>query len=59
MTIPWSYPVQPTPECAKKLIYKKDLQAAVQRLDTCWSTTQLQDILNSVRFFADKMEKIC
>ena len=46
----------PMPGVSAKLIYKNDLKAAVERLDTCWNNTQLEDILNSVRFFAEKMK---
>jgi hypothetical protein len=57
MNTPRPFTNPPMPGVAEKLIYKNDLKSAVDRLDTCWNKTQLEDILNSVKFFVQKMEK--
>lgn len=46
----------PMPQAAQALIYKQDLQNAVERLDNCWNTTQIADVLNSINFFSQVMK---
>lgn len=57
MNVPRHFTTPPMPGVREKLIYVSDLKAAVNRLDTCWNKTQLEDILNSVKFFVQQMEK--
>lgn len=58
MRIPeYAQQVRPTPDAEKMLIYKKDLQHAVDRLDNCWNKTQVKDVLNSMKHFMEVMEQ--
>lgn len=44
------------PKAEIKLVYKDDLKAAVQRLDTCWNVTQIDDVIRSIEYFTSKMK---
>lgn len=52
-TIP---PTPPTPDTRPALVHAQDLIDAANRLSKAWNTTQVEDALRSVRFYADKIE---
>lgn len=47
----------PMPEIKEALIYKNNLQKACAELDDCWSKTQLQDTVRSIKYYAELMEQ--
>lgn len=57
MKVPFRPQTCPSPDAQRKLIYKNDLKAAVDRLDTCWNSTQINDVLRSIEYFTEIMKK--